>query len=134
MAATATGRGAQVILDGDAQSAARGAYTTSLAGNLARKLDLETAGTFASGATSDGRTSTGVAAEDVIVAPAGDAAMTAAILVETTRATTAEALKMPISGASLTTAMTAWIAALPTSTPGGAGVVWLNSGVLTLSS
>lgn len=73
MPATATGRGGQVILDGAAQTAARGGYSTSLEGNLARKLDLEAAGTFASGSSSDGTTSTGIAAEDPVLVNGGGA-------------------------------------------------------------
>ncbi len=59
MPATATGRGAQVVLDGDAQAAARGAYATTMRGNAAAKVALELAGIYADGSTPDGSTLTG---------------------------------------------------------------------------
>ncbi len=59
MPATATGRGAQVILDGDAQAAARGAYAATMDGNAGRMAALELAGTVPDGSTADGSTSTG---------------------------------------------------------------------------
>jgi hypothetical protein len=77
MPATATGRGAQVILDGDAQRAARGAYATTYGGNARYLEDLQRTGIVADGVvTQDGTTRTGAAAADYLVgvadAGAGD--------------------------------------------------------------
>ena len=70
MPATATGRGAQVILDGDAQRAARGAYAGSYVAN-AMYLDLlERNGLVAdSDRAPDGRTNTGGTASDYLISP-----------------------------------------------------------------
>lgn len=65
MPATATGRGAQVILSGDAQAAARGVYAADLSGNSQGMASLVQAGTAADGSTPDGRTLTGNPAFDV---------------------------------------------------------------------
>jgi|SoimicmetaTmtLPC_FD_contig_51_3431297_length_1127_multi_2_in_0_out_0_2 hypothetical protein len=72
MPATATGRGAQVVLDpiGDHAKAARGAYAATLELNLAKRRADVAAGTVADGNTSDGRTNTGVVATDIPVSPA----------------------------------------------------------------
>ena len=64
-AAPAPGRGAQVILDGAAQTAARGAAAPDMAGNLAVKEALEGSGEVADGTTPDGSTLTGKPAPDV---------------------------------------------------------------------
>jgi lysophospholipase L1-like esterase len=69
MPATATGRGAQVILDGDAQKAARGAYAPTYGGNAARLADLQRSGAVADGLSPDGTTRTGGGAEDYLVDP-----------------------------------------------------------------
>ena len=71
MPATATGRGAQVVLDpiGDHAKAARGAYAPTLERNLQKRRDDHVAGTVADGNSSDGRTNTGVIATDVPVSP-----------------------------------------------------------------
>jgi hypothetical protein len=69
MPATATGRGAQVILDGDAQRAARGAYANSYVANAMYLDSLARSGAVADGMTTpDGTTRTGTAASDYIVA------------------------------------------------------------------
>jgi hypothetical protein len=68
MPATATGRGAQVILDGDAQKAARGAYATTYGANARYLEDLQRNGIVADGVvTQDGTTRTGAAAADYLV-------------------------------------------------------------------
>jgi hypothetical protein len=68
MPATATGRGAQVILDGDAQKAARGAYAPTYVGNAARLADLQRTGAVADGAaTQDGTTRSGMPASDYLL-------------------------------------------------------------------
>jgi len=71
MPATATGRGAQVVLDpiGDPAKAARGAYAPTLELNLAKLRTDAAAGTIADGSTSDGRTGTGGVAVDPLAAP-----------------------------------------------------------------
>lgn len=61
------GRGAQVILDGAAQTAARGGAAPDMAGNLAVKEALEGSGEVADGTTPDGSTLTGKPAPDVAV-------------------------------------------------------------------
>lgn len=66
MTTLVAGRGAQVVLDGLAQQAARGAYTTTLKGNAAEKLSLELAGTFPDGSTANGTTLTGAAPKDPV--------------------------------------------------------------------
>jgi len=78
MPATATGRGAQVVLDpiGDPAKAARGAYAATLELNLAKQRTDVAAGAVADGSTSDGRTSTGGTAVDALAAPSA-AALTA---------------------------------------------------------
>jgi hypothetical protein len=67
MPATATGRGAQVILDGDAQKAARGAYAPTLVANSRYLESQQKSGAVADGSTPDGTTITGAPAEDYIV-------------------------------------------------------------------
>jgi len=68
MPATATGRGAQAILDGDAQRAARGAYASTQLGNTMYLEDLERAGVVADGfSTPDGTTRTGAPASDYLL-------------------------------------------------------------------
>ena len=75
MPATATGRGAQVILDGDAQRAARGAYAPTLTGNATRLDDLQRQGAVADGTiTPDGTTRTGAPAADYLIGVADDGA------------------------------------------------------------
>jgi hypothetical protein len=68
--ASPAGRGAQVILDGAAQAAARGATSSTITANAEAKRALELAGTVADGSTADGSTLTGLPAEDKVVAPA----------------------------------------------------------------
>jgi len=53
------GRGAQAVLSGSAQLAARGAYGTTLDANTAQRDALIAAGTAPSGSTVDGTTSSG---------------------------------------------------------------------------
>ena len=65
------GRGAQVILDGAAQDAARGVAAPTLLGNVAAMAALELAGIAADGSTPDGSTFTGIPAEDIVSAPGG---------------------------------------------------------------
>jgi lysophospholipase L1-like esterase len=77
MPATATGRGAQVILDGDAQKAARGAYAPTYLGNASRLADLQRSGAVADGSGPDGTTLTGGGAEDYLVDPVSGNALTA---------------------------------------------------------
>jgi hypothetical protein len=71
MPATATGRGAQVVLDpiGDPAKAARGAYAATLELNLLKQRTDVAAGTIADGSTSDGRTNTGGVAVDDVFSP-----------------------------------------------------------------
>jgi lysophospholipase L1-like esterase len=69
MPATATGRGAQVILDGDAQKAARGAFGNSYAANAMYLDSLQRSGVVADGFSPDGTTRSGGAAEDYLVDP-----------------------------------------------------------------
>jgi lysophospholipase L1-like esterase len=71
MPATATGRGAQVILDGDAQRAARGAYAPTYSANARVMESLRDAGLVADGTTTpDGTTKTGSQASDYVIGPA----------------------------------------------------------------
>ena len=71
MPATATGRGAQVVLDpvGDHAKAARGAYAASLELNVQKRRDNVNAGTTADGNTSNGRTNSGGKATDKVTTP-----------------------------------------------------------------
>lgn len=69
--ASPAGRGAQVRLDGDAQKAARGGLGGTLIATLEAKRLLEYTGAASDGATLDGSTRTGVAAEDEVLAPGG---------------------------------------------------------------
>jgi len=72
MPATATGRGAQVIVDpgSDTEKAIRGAFAATLEANLAKVRSDRISGTFASGdTTSDGTTTTGARATDPVHAP-----------------------------------------------------------------
>jgi len=78
MPATATGRGAQVILDGDAQRAARGAYANTYTGNASFLDDLQRTGIVADSTSPDGTTKTGAPANDYIVA-ASDVRLDASI-------------------------------------------------------
>jgi hypothetical protein len=63
----APSRGAQVILTGEAQTAARGGLAGDLEGNTLAKRALEADGTVADGSTPDGSTSTGKPPADVVV-------------------------------------------------------------------
>jgi hypothetical protein len=65
--ASAAGRGAQVILDGDAQAAARGALSRDLRCNAAAKRALELQGVVPDGYQPDGSTITGTPADDLDV-------------------------------------------------------------------
>jgi hypothetical protein len=60
-------RGAQVILSGEAQTAARGGLAGDIEGNTLAKRALEADGTVADGTTPDGSTLTGKPAADVAV-------------------------------------------------------------------
>jgi hypothetical protein len=60
-------RGAQVILTGEAQTAARGGLAGDLEGNTLAKRALEADGTVADGTTPDGSTLTGKPPADVVV-------------------------------------------------------------------
>lgn len=60
-------RGAQVILTGEAQAAARGGMGGDIEQNTAVKRALEADGTVADGSTPDGSTRTGRPAPDVVV-------------------------------------------------------------------
>jgi hypothetical protein len=66
-------RGAQVILDGDALTAARGGAGSSIEENTAVKEGLEASGEVADGTTPDGSTSTGKPPKDVVVEENPDA-------------------------------------------------------------
>jgi hypothetical protein len=68
MPATATGRGAQVLLTGAAQAAARGAAAPTMQGNLDAMSALMIAGYVADGTTPDGTTRTGQPAYDEVIA------------------------------------------------------------------
>jgi hypothetical protein len=68
--ASPAGRGAQVILDGAAQAAARGAASAELGVNASTKRALEEAGTVPDGSKADGSTQTGLPAEDPVLGPA----------------------------------------------------------------
>lgn len=67
----AAGRGAQVVLDGDAQAAARGGKGDSQWANWEVKRALELAGLVADGSTPNGTTVTGAAPHDGAAGPAG---------------------------------------------------------------
>ena len=72
MSATATGRGAQVIVDpgSDTEKAIRGAYAPTLEGNIAKVRDDRLAGVFPYAETSpDGTTITGGRATDFATVP-----------------------------------------------------------------
>lgn len=60
-------RGAQVILTGEAQTAARGGLAGDIEGNTLAKRALEADGTVADGTTPDGSTLTGKPAADIAV-------------------------------------------------------------------
>ena len=60
-------RGAQVILSGQAQAAARGGMGGDIEANTLAKQALEADGTVADGSTPDGSTRTGKPAPDVVV-------------------------------------------------------------------
>lgn len=60
-------RGAQVILSGEAQTAARGGLAGDIEGNTLAKKALEADGTVADGTTPDGSTLSGKPAADIAV-------------------------------------------------------------------
>jgi hypothetical protein len=60
-------RGAQVILTGEAQDAARGGLAGDIEGNTLAKRALEADGTVADGTTPDGSTLSGKPPADVVV-------------------------------------------------------------------
>ena len=60
-------RGAQVILTGEGQAAARGGLAGDIEGNTLAKKALEADGTIADGTTPDGSTLTGKPAADIAV-------------------------------------------------------------------
>ena len=64
-------RGAQVILTGEAQTAARGGMGGDIEENTTVKKALEADGTVADGSTVDGSTLTGKPAPDVVVEAEG---------------------------------------------------------------
>jgi hypothetical protein len=65
-------RGAQVILTGEAQAAARGGLSSTLEGNTLAKQKLENEGLVADGYGPDGSTSTGKPPADPVVTEQGD--------------------------------------------------------------
>ena len=65
------GRGAQVILAGDAQKAARGAAASSIEGNREAKRTLEAAGLVADGTTAGGDSRSGAPPLDPHLTPNG---------------------------------------------------------------
>jgi len=65
-------RGAQVILTGEAQDAARGGMGPDIADNVVVKEALEADGTIADGYSVDGSTRTGKPAPDVVVEADGE--------------------------------------------------------------
>lgn len=80
--ASPAGRGAQVILTGTQQSAARGVVGPEITVNLETKRVLEFAGTVADGTTLDGSTRTGLPAVDTGVVTLGVPTLSAVSLVE----------------------------------------------------
>ena len=78
-------RGAQVILTGEAQTAARGGLAGDLEGNTIAKRALEADGTVADGSTPDGSTLTGKPAADVPVTESAEAGGTVPAAPGTTR-------------------------------------------------
>lgn len=80
--ASPAGRGAQVILTGTQQSAARGVVGPEITVNLETKRVLEFAGTVADGTTLDGSTKTGLPAVDVGVVALGVPTLSASSLAE----------------------------------------------------
>lgn len=66
-------RGAQVILTGEAQTAARGGLSGDLTENTLAKRALEADGTVADGTTPDGSTRTGKPAADIPVTESAEA-------------------------------------------------------------
>jgi hypothetical protein len=81
MPATATGRGAQVVLDplSDTAKAVRGAYATTYEGNRAKVAADVAAGLVSDGNRSDGTTATGGVAADVDVNPSAAAEVTGSL-------------------------------------------------------
>ena len=66
-------RGAQVILTGEAQTAARGGLAGDIEGNTVAKRAMEADGTVADGSTPDGSTLTGKPAADIPVTEGAEA-------------------------------------------------------------
>ena len=117
MPATATGRGAQVVLTGQARRAARGSAGVSYVANVQIKAQLEQQGAIGTGYSPDGTTATNAPAHDV------------AVLAPETE------LGDSLAGGSVTQAQL-WallLAGLPTTLPATPGVVWLNGQVLCVS-
>ena len=85
MPATATGRGAQVVLDplSDTAKAVRGAYATTFEANAAKVAADIAAGLVSSGNRPDGTTSTGATAVDTDVNPAATASVTGSMVIGT---------------------------------------------------
>ena len=81
----APSRGAQVILTGEAQTAARGGLAGDIEGNTIAKRAMEADGTVADGSTPDGSTLTGKPAADVPVTEDGKAGGTVPAAPGTTR-------------------------------------------------
>ena len=78
-------RGAQVILTGEAQTAARGGLAGDIEGNTIAKKALEADGTVADGSTPDGSTLTGKPAADIPVTESAEAGGTVPAEPGTTR-------------------------------------------------
>jgi hypothetical protein len=85
MPATATGRGAQVVLDplSNTTKAVRGAYAPTFEANAAKVAADVAAGIAADGNRPDGTTSTGATAVDIDVNPAATATITGSIVIGT---------------------------------------------------
>ena len=85
MPATATGRGAQVVLDplSDTAKAVRGAYAGDFVSNAAKVAADIAAGVVSSGNRPDGTTSTGGVAADLDVNPSSAAEVTGSLALGT---------------------------------------------------
>jgi hypothetical protein len=85
MPATATGRGAQVVLDPQTNTtkAVRGAYASTFEANAAKVAADVAAGIAADGYRPDGTTNTGATAVDIDVNPAATASITGSMIIGT---------------------------------------------------
>jgi lysophospholipase L1-like esterase len=124
MPATATGRGAQVILDGDAQRAARGAYANSYVANAMYLDSLARSGAVADGITTpDGTTRSGTAASDYLIGTSNvrqDASVSAMA-----RSAAVARTNNPRVNPIMTTPPTITASGTPTA---GLSNVWINTG------